>query len=105
VIERAVTVEEIKDLPGYLEGDLTADADTSDIPSGEPADGMVMKTEYFERPCPKYPEGRYFCIANNRLVVEPAPTRSSAPTARSSTSPSFTASRGMPATAPSAATA
>jgi hypothetical protein len=38
-----------------------------------------MKTEYFERPCPKYPEGRYFCIANNRLVVPaqplPAPRR------------------------------
>jgi hypothetical protein len=72
VIERAVTAEEIQDLPGYLEGDLNADADTSDIPSGEPAEGMVMKTEYFERPCPKYPEGRYFCIANNRLVVEPS---------------------------------
>jgi hypothetical protein len=72
-IERAVTIDEVQDLPGYLGGNLTADADTSDIPSGDPADGMVMKTEYFERPCPKYPEGRYFCIVNNRLVVTPGP--------------------------------
>jgi hypothetical protein len=33
---------------------------------------MVMLTQYFERPCPKYIQGRYYAIANNRNVVAPA---------------------------------
>jgi hypothetical protein len=31
-----------------------------------------MVTEYFERPCPKYPDGRHLVIANRRQVVPEA---------------------------------
>jgi hypothetical protein len=72
VIERAVPVDEVKDMPGFVGGKVTADAETSDVPSDKPTDQMVMLTQYFERPCPRYPEGRYYCIANNRVVIPPA---------------------------------
>jgi hypothetical protein len=36
-----------------------------------------MVTDYFERPCPKYPEGRRLRIANGRVICpeEPYPLR------------------------------
>jgi hypothetical protein len=71
VVERARPTYEVTELPGFTGGELTPDARTSDIPTDKPdADNLVMVSEYFERPCPKYPEGRWFTIANNRVVVD-----------------------------------
>jgi hypothetical protein len=68
-IERAVPMEDIEEMPGFFGKPLKADAATSDIPTDVRPDNMAMKTEYFERPCPKYPEGRHLVIANGRQVV------------------------------------
>lgn len=72
-VERARVVEDIEEMPGFFGDKLAADAATSDIPTDTPKDNMVMVTEYFERPCPKYPDGRHLVIANGRQVVPERP--------------------------------
>jgi hypothetical protein len=72
-IERARPLDEVQQIPGFVRGDdkLIADASTSDIPSDrETSDNLLMVTEYFERPCPKYPQGRCMTFANGRPIVD-----------------------------------
>ena len=70
-VERARLIDELRGLPGYIGGELSPDASTSDIPTDrQPSDNMVMVTEYFERPCPKYPQGRWYTFAAGRLIVD-----------------------------------
>jgi hypothetical protein len=69
-IERAMTPEAIKQLPGFIGLPLPADARTSDIPDGKRSDTMTRLTEYLERPSAKYPEGRRCFIAANRIIVD-----------------------------------
>jgi hypothetical protein len=69
--ERARLISEVKQTRGYCGGPLTANASISDIPTDrQPADNMVMVTERFERPCPKYPRGRWMTIADGKIVVD-----------------------------------
>jgi hypothetical protein len=70
VIERAVLVEDIKAIPGYVGGELRKDASTADLPSEKTSDEMAILSEYLERPCPEYPEGRRCFIASDRVVVD-----------------------------------
>jgi hypothetical protein len=67
---RAVLIDDIKAIPGYVGGKLIADATTADIPGDQKTDQMVLLTDFLERPCPKYPEGRRCFIANDRVVVD-----------------------------------
>jgi hypothetical protein len=69
-IERAVLVEDIKRLPGYIGGPLGADARTGDLPSDRASEKMARLTDYLERPSERYPEGRRCWIAGNRIVVD-----------------------------------
>jgi hypothetical protein len=70
-IERARPLEDVKETPGFTGGALSPDASSSDIPSDRDShDNLVMVTEYFERPCPKWPDGRTITIANNRPIVD-----------------------------------
>lgn len=71
--EQARTVDEVKQTPGYIGGDLSPDASTSDLATDaqKVADGnLVMVTDYFERPCPQWPEGRRIQIVNGRVIVD-----------------------------------
>jgi hypothetical protein len=69
--ERARLITEVMHTRGYCGGKLTANASTSDIPTDrQPADNMVMVTERFERPCPKYPRGRWLTIADGKVIVD-----------------------------------
>jgi hypothetical protein len=69
--ERARLISEVKQTPGYVGGELTANASVSDIPTDrQPADNLVMVTEMFERPCPKYPRGRWLTIADGKIIVD-----------------------------------
>jgi hypothetical protein len=70
-VERAMALESVQELDGFLGGVLAPDASTSDIPTDRRGENMVMVTDYFERPCPKYPEGRHLILANNRVIVHP----------------------------------
>lgn len=71
-IERARPVDEVYRLPGYSgPAKLTPDASTSDIPNDRGAtDNLVMVTEYFERPCKKYPAGRCITLVAGSPIVD-----------------------------------
>jgi hypothetical protein len=70
VIEEARPVEDIEAEPDFQGGKLTPDADASDsnIPKGRKGSKLVMVTEYLERPCAKWPEGRRLFFANSKVI-------------------------------------
>lgn len=71
VIERAVPVEEIEGLPGFVGGKITPDATTSDIPTDRrDRENLAILSDYLERPSQKYPLGRRVTIANGQVVVD-----------------------------------
>lgn len=74
-VEHARSVEEVEDEPGFLkvaDGKLQADASTSSTSSigtrEKKGSKMCIVSEYFERPCPKYPQGRYQTFADGRKI-------------------------------------
>lgn len=69
-IRRAVLMDDIKAIPGYVGGKLIADAMTSDLPSDKKSEKMAILTDFLERPSAKYPHGRRCFIANDRVVVD-----------------------------------
>jgi hypothetical protein len=71
-VEVAVPAEELMQIDGYLGGKLVPDAATGDTPRSDSSADMsnlVLRTDYLERPCPAYPEGRWLTIANNRVIA------------------------------------
>lgn len=74
-IRQARDMEEVKELEGFIGVDLRADAQNSEY-GGERikhAVKLVLVTEYLERPCPKYPEGRWLTLANGQTIVPERP--------------------------------
>lgn len=70
-IERATLKEEVKLLPGFTKVDLEHDASTEDSPvAAKSSDEMILVTQYFERPCPDYPEGRHIYMAAKQVIVD-----------------------------------
>lgn len=68
--ESARPIGEVVGMDGYLgPAELTADASISDIATDKPNENMVMVTLYFERPCPKFPQGRMLTIANGAQIA------------------------------------
>jgi hypothetical protein len=65
-IERARLREEVKQIPGYVPGSL----DEDEAPDGHKTDQMVLVTEYLERPCQKYPQGRRCFVYRGRIIVD-----------------------------------
>jgi hypothetical protein len=62
--------EAIEQEEGFLGGELKPDATSSahfDMAGSKGAD-LVMTTDYLERPCSKYPNGRRFIYANDRQI-------------------------------------
>lgn len=75
IVVQARDMEEVKNLDGYEGGELRPDAQNSEQ-GGERskhAAKLVMVTEYLERPSPQHPEGRWFTLANDRVVVGERP--------------------------------
>lgn len=73
VVRRAMSVDRVQHLPGFMEGTkIVPDATTDALIGGNrETDNMVMVTDYLERPCKKYPEGRRLCIANGKIISPP----------------------------------
>jgi hypothetical protein len=70
--EQARPIDEVEQIPGYVGGKLRPDAATSDLPTDAGRqENMVLVTEYLERPCPKYPQGRRLIVANDRVIAPP----------------------------------
>ena len=87
VIEQARPVEQVMQMPDYLGGSLTPDADTRQLSHRGKSQGqkrLVLVTEYLERPSPKNPEGSWVVMANRRRVVpdRPYPTDGESPVLR-----------------------
>lgn len=71
-IERAMVKEEAERLPGFLGGEVQTDAQNADLPTERKAtDNMVRVTQYYEYPCPDYPQGRCLTIMNKRVACRP----------------------------------
>jgi hypothetical protein len=68
--ERARPIDEVSQMPGFFGPALVADASASDAASEDATDNLVMVTDYMERPCPKWPEGRRIVVANGRVIVD-----------------------------------
>ena len=74
-IEHGRPVEEVEQEPGFMGGSLKADAEatgnsTSKVQAGAK---LVLVTEYLERPCPQWPNGRRLFFANKRLIFPEEP--------------------------------
>jgi hypothetical protein len=68
---QALPCEEIERFPGYTGGKIVPDAASSDIPNDVPAEAhMAMVCDYYERPCPKWPDGRWLTLCNGRVIVD-----------------------------------
>jgi hypothetical protein len=74
-VEYGLPADQVQEFEGYLGGELTPDAEAQqEFGKGQDKATMtktVLVTEYLERPCPKYPNGRWLTLANKRMVVEP----------------------------------
>jgi hypothetical protein len=71
-IDRARPLDDVKQLSGYFNPtELKADAVAAEWPDQTvESDNLVIVTEFFERPCPKYPEGRSMVFANGKPIVD-----------------------------------
>ncbi len=72
-VERARPIAEVRQMPGFCGGELTADAATADsaLSRKQVTDSrLVLVTDYMERPCMKYPKGRRFIVANHKVIVD-----------------------------------
>jgi hypothetical protein len=68
IVERAQLKEKIKQIPGFTGVDLEESANTADVP--KKSDEMAVLTEFLERPCPDYPQGRRMFLVDKRVVVD-----------------------------------
>lgn len=76
-IENAVPAASLEDDPDFIDNGikLKPDAETSSIPKPQrlrTGTELVMRTEYLERPCLKWPEGRQLVMANGRVIFPEA---------------------------------
>lgn len=76
-VEHARSIEELEDEEGFISvpGEkLRADARTANegrtIAKEKKGSNLCMVTEYFERPCRKYPKGRWCVYANGRKIFK-----------------------------------
>jgi hypothetical protein len=68
-----MSIDAVKNMPGFDGLPLTPDADKvetlGDQKRRESDQNLVLVTDFLERPCPDYPNGRRLTIANNRVIV------------------------------------
>jgi hypothetical protein len=76
-VEHVRSVEEIEAEPGFIKiatEKLRADAQTASdnrrTAREKKGSNLCVTTEYFERPCPKYPRGRWQTFANGRKIFK-----------------------------------
>lgn len=73
IVRRAMSPDRIKAMPGFIPGTkLVPDASTEYVMGqNKEKRELVMVTEYLERPCPDYPQGRRYTIANDTVILPP----------------------------------
>ena len=71
LVEQAQPIADVLERPGFFGKKLQPDANTSDLKTDSPENNrMVLVSEYYERPSPKFPQGRTIIMANNRVIVD-----------------------------------
>lgn len=70
-IEQARPTEDVESEAGFQGPKLRPDAEASEAKKKGPK--LVMVTEYLERPCPEYPEGRWLILANGHIIFPEEP--------------------------------
>lgn len=68
-VDVALPEDEVKALPGYVGGPLIPDAAVGGVGKADNAK-LVLCTHYLERPTLKFPKGRWYVFANERVVVD-----------------------------------
>jgi hypothetical protein len=72
-VEQALPLDDVQEWPDLAVHPETLFADGSSAESlkadKSDSDNLIRVTRYFERPCPKYTDGRYLDIANNRTIT------------------------------------
>lgn len=76
-VEHVRSIEEVEDEPGFLEvageklkADASTAADNRRTAREKKGSKLCIVTEYFERPCPKYPRGQWGTYANGRKIFK-----------------------------------
>lgn len=69
VIEHSRPISEVESWPGFYGGALVADARDGATEGDEPSEGKTLVTMYFERPCPRYPQGRWLTMVGGKQVI------------------------------------
>jgi hypothetical protein len=80
-VEHARSIEAVEAEPEFikvpgekkLQPDAAASSDNRRTARDKKAANSCIVTEYFERPCPKYPKGRWLTFANDRKIFPDAP--------------------------------
>lgn len=68
---QALPIDQVYEMPGYAGGKLVPDASSSDIANDHtPDEQLVLVYDWYERPCPKWPRGRWLTSANRRVIVD-----------------------------------
>lgn len=70
-VEQARDIEDVKELDGYMGGELSPDAMAGDRTTKEnapPQAKLVMVTDYLERPSAKNPQGKWITMANGKRI-------------------------------------
>lgn len=68
VIEHARPIDTVEKEDGFLGAKLTPDAELDWKGDKSEPSRMVLVTEYLERPCPEYPQGRWLTLANGKII-------------------------------------
>lgn len=71
-VETARPISEVQAMEGFNGARLESDAQVGDLVQDRPTEGMCLVTLYFERPCPKYPQGRMLTMANGQQIIPEA---------------------------------
>jgi hypothetical protein len=68
-VEQGRTIEDAESVDGYLGGKVVPDAAAAYSDKSGKAKNLVTVTEYLERPSKKHPQGRWFTLANGRIIA------------------------------------
>jgi hypothetical protein len=78
MIQQARLIDDVEAMPGFIKGKerLSPDAQSHEVlntGNKSQVSKLVMVSEYLERPCAKYPQGRRIVVANDRVILPEEP--------------------------------
>ena len=71
VIQQARPIDQVKQEPGFLGGELKADAQLVTLNQRGKKEHLALVTDYLERPTPQNLKGRWLTLAQDNLIFDP----------------------------------